>query len=177
MKSGKKLAAATAAAFVSLSIAMPAGACENQTAYDEITQELFQEISQEKLEEYEEEYGEPEEEEIRAFLQTDERLDQAAAERLQEAMEQGYAGGQIQGGSTIQEYLSQIGYPGGRNCMEIYLPDCGDSQEAWEKFSEKMMERYEEKEDRRYLPEYYRKIGMAHADRQESHYFMILMVR
>ena len=55
---------------------------------------------------------------------------------------------------------------------------CGVTvQEAYEKFEEKMMERYEAKEDRKYLPEYYREIGMAQAQRDGKYDFLLILMR
>ena len=61
--------------------------------------------------------------------------------------------------------------------MELYLRNCQDGWEAYEKFEEKMMDRYEEKEDRMYLPEYYREIGMAQRVRDGKYDFLIIMMR
>lgn len=40
-----------------------------------------------------------------------------------------------------------------------------------------MMDRYDQKADRKYLPEYYRKIGIAHREEGGKHFFLIIMLR
>ena len=40
-----------------------------------------------------------------------------------------------------------------------------------------LMDRYDQKADRKYLPEYYRKIGIAHREEGGKHFFLIIMLR
>ena len=137
---------------------------------------LYEAVSQEKLEEYLDEHPEGSCEDERASFRINETLNEAAAHRLLAAMESGYTDGRIPGEGTVEEYLASLPRPSSRTCMELYLRSCEDGQEAYEKFEEKMMERYEKKEDRKYLPEYYREIGMAQAKRDGKYdFFMILM--
>ena len=116
-------------------------------------------------------------EDERASFRINETLNEAAAHRLLAAMESGYTDGRIPGEGTVEEYLESLPRPSSRTCMELYLRSCEDGQEAYEKFEEKMMERYEKKEDRKYLPEYYREIGMAQAKRDGKYDFLMILMR
>lgn len=154
--------------------------------YDEFLQELFDDISEEKREEYFDEYQEREDEydgdENRAydrnasFTVTGE-LNQIAEHRLLAARENGYADEKVFGEGTLKDYLKSTAYRGGRTGMEVYLQNCEDASGANEKFSQRMMDRYETKEDRKYLPEYYRQIGMARLEEGGKQYVMIIMMR
>lgn len=138
---------------------------------------LYEAICQEKLEEYLDEHPEGSCEDERASFRLNEKLKEAAAHRLQAAMGSGYTNGRIPGEGTVEEYLASLPQPSSRTCMELYLRNCQDGQEAYEKFEEKMMERYEAKEDRKYLPEYYREIGMAQAQRDGKYDFLLILMR
>lgn len=138
---------------------------------------LYEAVSQEKLEEYLDEHPEGSCEDERASFRINETLNEAAAHRLLAAMESGYTDGRIPGEGTVEEYLASLPRPSSRTCMELYLRSCEDGQEAYEKFEEKMMERYEKKEDRKYLPEYYREIGMAQAKREGKYDFLMILMR
>lgn len=159
-------------------ILMGLAACVTaQAQVREEAQVLFEAICEEKKEEYLEEHPDGSEEDERAGFQVNERLEEAAAHRLKEAGQKGYTNGRIPGEGTIGDYLVSIPYQGSRTCMELYLRNCSDGWEAYEKFEEKMMERYEEKEDRKYLPEYYREIGMACREADGAYDFLILLMR
>lgn len=154
--------------------------------YDETLQALFDDISEEKREEYFDEYPDREDEydgdENRAYdknasFKVTEELNRIAEHRLAAAREKGYADEQVFGEGTLKDYLTSISYRGGRTCMEVYLQSCGDESEAYDKFSQRMMDRYEKKADRKYLPEYYREIGMARLEEGGKQYFMIIMMR
>ena len=140
---------------------------QEQSDQEQQARILYEAVSQEKLEEYLDEHPEGSCEDERASFRINETLNEAAAHRLLAAMESGYTDGRIPGEGTVEEYLESLPRPSSRTCMELYLRSCEDGQEAYEKFEEKMMERYEKKEDRKYLPEYYREIGMAQAKRDQ----------
>ncbi len=171
----KLLAGAAAGTILGISVCGQAQAQETEAAAD--AQLLLEAISQEKLEEYLDEHPEGSEEDARAQFQVNEKLNQAAAHRLEAAQAKGYTNGRIPDEGTINQYLTSISYQGSRTCMELYLRNCEDGADAYGKFEEKMMDRYEEKEDRKYLPEYYREIGMAQACRDGKYDFLIILMR
>ena len=150
---------------------------QEQSDQEQQARILYEAVSQEKLEEYLDEHPEGSCEEERASFRTNETLNEAAAHGLLAAMESGYTDGRIPGEGTVEEYLESLPRPSSRTCMELYLRSCEDGQEAYEKFEEKMMERYEKKEDRKYLPEYYREIGMAQAKRDGKYDFLMILMR
>lgn len=150
---------------------------EEQTEAKRQAEILYEALCQEKLEEYLDEHPEGSCEDERASFRNNENLKEAAFHRLQAAMESGYTNGRIPGEGTVEEYLTSLDHPISRTCMELYLRNCEDGQEAYEKFEEKMMERYEKHEDRKYLPEYYREIGMAQAQRDGTYDFLIILMR
>ncbi len=150
---------------------------QEQSDQEQQARILYEAVSQEKLEEYLDEHPEGSCEDERASFRINETLNEAAAHRLLAAMESGYTDGRIPGEGTVEEYLASLPRPSSRTCMELYLRSCEDGQEAYEKFEEKMMERYEKKEDRKYLPEYYREIGMAQAQRDGKYDFLMILMR
>ena len=150
---------------------------QEQSDQEQQARILYEAVSQEKLEEYLDEHPEGSCEDERASFRINETLNEAAAHRLLAAMESGYTDGMIPGEGTVEEYLESLPRPSSRTCMELYLRSCEDGQEAYEKFEEKMMERYEKKEDRKYLPEYYREIGMAQAKRDGKYDFLMILMR
>ena len=150
---------------------------QEQSDQEQQARILYEAVSQEKLEEYLDEHPEGSCEDERASFRINETLNEAAAHRLLAAMESGYTDGRIPGEGTVEEYLESLPRPSSRTCMELYLRSCEDGQEAYEKFEEKMMERYEKKEDRKYLPEYYREISMAQAKRDGKYDFLMILMR
>ena len=150
---------------------------QEQSDQEQQARILYEAVSQEKLEQYLDEHPEGSCEDARASFRINETLNEAAAHRLLAAMESGYTDGRIPGEGTVEEYLESLPRPSSRTCMELYLRSCEDGQEAYEKFEEKMMERYEKKEDRKYLPEYYREIGMAQAKRDGKYDFLMILMR
>lgn len=154
--------------------------------YDEETQALFDEMNEEKREEYSDEYSEREDEydgdesvwyDRDASFQVNENLNRAAQHRLAAAVEAGYGGGNIPGEGELKDYLASIGYRPHSTYMELYLPGCEDESDAYGKFQSKMMDRYDRKADRKYLPEYYREAGIAHIEEGGKHFFLIIMMR
>ena len=154
--------------------------------YDEATQALFDEMNEEKREEFYDEYSDREDEydgdesvwyDRDASFQVNENLNRAAAHRLAAATEAGYGNGHIPGEGELKDYLTSIGYRPHSTYMELYLPNCEDESDAYSKFESKMMDRYERKADRKYLPEYYREAGIAHLEEGGKHFFLIIMMR
>lgn len=154
--------------------------------YGPFLQALFDEISQEKRDEYYEEYPEREDQchgddsrdyDKNASFTVTEALNRIAEHRLHAAREQGYGDEQVFGEGTLKDYLNSVSYRGGRTGMEVYLRSCEDEAEAYEKFSRQMMDRYAKEADRKYLPEYYREIGMARLEEGGRQYVMIIMMR
>ncbi len=154
--------------------------------YDEMTQGLFDQLNEEKTEEYFDEYSDREDEydgdmrhsyDRNAAFQVYDDLNQAAMHRLEAAAAAGYTAGSIPGEGTVSDYLKSISYGSGRNAMELYLQNCEDEGDAFDKFRSRMMDRYDQKADRKYLPEYYRRIGIAHREEGGKHFFLIIMLR
>lgn len=154
--------------------------------YDEMTQALFDQLNEEKTEEYFEEYSEREDEydgdmkrsyDRNATLPGVRGLKPGGHASPGAAAASGYTNGSIPGVGTVSDYLKSISYGSGRNSMELYLQNCEDDSDAYDKFQSRMMDRYDQKADRKYLPEYYRKIGIAHREEGGKHFFLIIMLR
>lgn len=151
--------------------------------FDGTVQELFDRMSGEKLSQYEDEHPDweerkfsalPKEEAYASFIVSQD-LNEAAAHRLEGIRKKGRTGGKIPGEGSIEDYLGTIGRRG-RTCMELWLPRCETADEAYEKLEERMTERYEKKEDPKYLLWYYREVGIARS-REGEQGFLVLLVR
>ena len=85
-----------------------------------------------------------------AGFQMDMTLNKAADHRLEGAMAGGYADDRIPGEGTINDYLSVINYRRSASCLELYVRDCEDASEAFDKIKEKLDKRFQSKTDRKY---------------------------
>ena len=56
-----------------------------------------------------------------------------AQSRLAAAMEKGYADGRVTGEGTIEDTLASIPYRKNASCLEVYVRDCEDADEAYGK--------------------------------------------
>ena len=153
---------------------------------DEASQELFDKMNEEKSEEYFDLYDEREDEydgdarksyDRYATYRMTTALNDAAAARLASAREKSYTNGSIPGEGTVKDYLKSVNYRPHATTMELYLRNCDDVDDAWEKFEKKMSERYETRQDRAFSPEYYREAGIAHIEENNKHSFMIILMR
>ena len=79
------------------------------------------------------------------------------------------ANGSIPGEGTVKDYLKSVNYRPHATTIELYLRNCDDVDDAWEKFEKKMSERYEKRKDRAFSPEYYREAGIAHIEEDNKH--------
>ena len=154
--------------------------------YDDIAQDLFDQLNEEKKDIYFEEYPDREDEydgdmhrvyDRYAGFQMDMTLNKAADHRLDGAMAGGYADDRIPGEGTINDYLSVINYRRNASCLELYVRDCEDASEAFDKIKEKLDKRFQSKTDRKYSLEYYRRLGMAHREKDGKQYFMVILMR
>ena len=89
----------------------------------------------------------------------------------------GYADDRIPGEGTINDYLSVINYRRSASCLELYVRDCEDASEAFDKIEEKLDKRFQSKTDRKYSLEYYRSLGMAHREKDGKQYFVVILMR
>lgn len=154
--------------------------------YDEVTQTLFDNMNEKKKELYFDQYPDREEAygsdmhrvyDRYAGFQMDAALNKAAAHRLAAAVSGGYLDGRIPGEGTISEYLNSISYRKSATCLELYIRDCEDEGEAFDKILSRTRERYDSKGDRKDSLGYYRTLGMAHVEKDRKQYFMIIMTR
>lgn len=154
--------------------------------YDTETQLLFDQLNEEKKDLYFEEYPDREDEysgdekiqydRYAGFLM-DERLNQAAAYRLEAALANGYSGDAIPGEGTLKDYLAKISYRKNSNCRELYLRGREDADDAFDKLIGKTQDKYDSNGKRKNSLEYYRRIGMAHAEKDGEQYFMVILMR
>lgn len=151
--------------------------------YDEETQFLFDQLNDEKKDLYfdehpdrEEEYGNDEKRQYDRYAGfiMDEKLNQAAAHRLEAALANGYSGDAIPGEGTLKDYLAQISYRKNSNCRELYLRGRDD---AFDKLMGKTQDKYDSNGKRKDSLDYYRRIGMAHAEKDGEQYFMVILMR
>lgn len=154
--------------------------------YDEETQELFDQLNEEKRDIFFEEHPEREDnwngdEKIQydryAGFLMDARLNEAASHRLELALEQGYSGDAIPGEGTLKDYLETVPYRKNAAAQELYIRGKEDAEDAFSRIMAKTQTRYDSTEKRRYSLGYYRRIGMAHAERDGEQYFMVILMR
>ena len=149
-------------------------------------QALFDRLSEEKAEEYFDLHPDREEDyagDMRTsydryagfFVEDD--LNRAAAARLSGAMENGYADGKVYGQGELSDYLASISYRSRASCLELYLRSCQDGEEAYEKAAEWLDRKREKKDDRKYMLEYYRYLGMASAEKEGKRSFLVILLR
>lgn len=162
------------------------GGAYDAGCYDDVTQELFDRLNEEKRDLYFEEYPDREEEydgdihrvyDRYAGFRMDMALNKAAAHRLAAASIYGYADDRVPGEGDIHDYLAVINGRKNASCLELYVRSCEDGADAFEKVKGKLDNRFQAKNDRKYSLEYYRKLGMAHEERDGKHYFMIILMR
>ena len=154
--------------------------------YDEETQFLFDQLNDEKKDLYfdeypdrEEEYGNDEKRQYDRYAGfiMDEKLNQAAAHRLEAALANGYSGDAIPGDGTLKDYLEKISYRKNSSCRELYLRGREDADDAFDKLIGKTQDKYDSSGKRKDSLDYYRRIGMAHAEKDGEHYFMVILMR
>ena len=154
--------------------------------YDEETQFLFDQLNDEKKDLYfdeypdrEEEYGNNEKRQYDRYAGfiMDEKLNQAAAHRLEAALANGYSGDAIPGEGTLKDYLEKISYRKNSSCRELYLRGREDADDAFDKLIGKTQDKYDSSGKRKDSLDYYRRIGMAHAEKDGEHYFMVILMR
>ena len=106
----------------------------------------------------------------------DEKLNQAAAHRLEAALANGYSGDAIPGEGTLKDYLEK--FPTGKIPAAGTLPaGREDADDAFDKLIGKTQDKYDSSGKRKDSLDYYRRIGMAHAEKDGEHYFMVILMR
>ena len=128
--------------------------------YDEETQFLFDQLNDEKRDLYFEEYPDREED-----------------YSVEAALVNGYSGDAIPGDGTLKNYLEKISYRKNSSCRELYLRGREDADDAFDKLIGKTQDKYDSSGKRKDSLEYYRRIGMAHAEKDGEHYFMVILMR
>lgn len=145
--------------------------------FDEEEQALFDSLSEEKREQYFDEYPDREEEydgdmhtsyDRFAGFWVETALKEIASHRLEAAVEQGYADERIPGEGSLKDYLAAVPYRKNASCLELYIRNCEDADEAYDKVMERMEHRFDGKRDRKYSLEYYRYLGIAHMEKMEN---------
>ena len=154
--------------------------------YDEETQFLFDQLNDEKRDLYfdeypdrEEEYGNDEKRQYDRYAGfiMDEKLNQAAAHRLEATLANGYSGDAIPGEGTLKDYLGKISYRKNSSCRELYLRGREDVDDAFDKLIGKTQDKYDSNGKRKDSLDYYRRVGMAHAEKDGEQYFMVILMR
>ena len=154
--------------------------------YDTETQLLFDQLNDEKKDLYFEEYPDREEEysgdektqyDRYAGFIMDEKLNQAAAHRLEAALASGYSGDSIPGEGTLKDYLTKISYKKNSNYKELYLRGREDADDAFDKLIGKTQDKYDSNGKRKDSLDYYRRVGMAHTEKDGEHYFLVILMR
>lgn len=112
-----------------------------------------------------------------AGFKMDVRLNRIAAVRLRDAMEKGYGNQRIYGEGTIEEYLAEINYRKNSTCKEIYIRDCEDGEEAFDKIMELLEKQYGHGESYKDTLDYYRSLGISHCETDGRHWFMVVLMR
>ena len=107
----------------------------------------------------------------------DEKLNQAAAHRLEAALANGYSGDAIPGEGTLKDYLGKISYRKNSSCRELYLRGREDVDDAFDKLIGKTQDKYDSNGKRKDSLDYYRRVGMAHAEKDGEQYFMVILMR
>ncbi len=154
--------------------------------YDAETQLLFDQLNDEKKDLYFDEYPDWEEEysgdektryDRYAGFIMDEKLNQAAAHRLEAALASGYSGDSIPGDGTLKDYLTKISYRKSSSYKELYLRGREDADDAFDKLIGKTQDKYDSSGKRKDSLDYYRRVGMAHAEKDGEHYFLVILMR
>ena len=154
--------------------------------YDEETQFLFDQLNDEKRDLYfdeypdrEEEYGNDEKRQYDRYARfiMDEKLNQAAAHRLEAALANGYSGDAIPEEGTLKDYLGKISYRKNSSFREFYLRGRDDVDDAFDKLIGKTQDKYDSNGKRKDSLDYYRRVGMAHAEKDGEQYFMVILMR
>ena len=162
------------------------GGAYNAGCYDDVAQDLFGQLGDEKKEQYFDAYPDREREydgdnhtsyDRYAGFIMDMKLNKIAQSRLEAAMEKGYADGRVTGEGTIEDTLASIPYRKNASCLEVYVRDCEDTDEAYDKIMNVTGRKYTSKSDRKYTLQYYRYMGMAHEEKNGHHWFMVLFMR
>lgn len=155
-------------------------------SYDTETQLLFDQLNDEKKDLYFEEYPDREEEyssdektqyDRYAGFIMDEKLNQAAAHRLEAALASGYSGDSIPGEGSLKDYLTKISYRKNSNYKELYLRGREDAEDAFDKLIGKTQDKYDSNGKRKDSLDYYRRVGMAHTEKDGEHYFLVILMR
>lgn len=154
--------------------------------YDEETQFLFDQLNDEKKDLYfdeypdrEDEYGNDEKRQYDRYAGfiMDEKLNQAAAHRLEAALANGYSGDAIPGEGTLKDYLAQISYRKNSSCRELYLRGRKTRMTPSISSSARLRINMIPTENEKDSLDYYRRIGMAHVEKDGEQYFMVILMR
>ena len=155
--------------------------------YDDEEQALFDQLNDEKKDLFFEEYPDREEEydgddhamyDRYAAFKMDMNLNRVASHRLEMAMANGYSvDSTIPGEGSLKDYLGQIGYRKHATSLELYIQRRDDADDAFDKVMDRTQKKYDTSGKRLYSLEYYRSLGMAHAEKDGAHYFMIVLMR
>lgn len=162
------------------------GGAYSVVCYDEEEQSLFDQLNEEKKDLFFEEYPDREEEydgddrtmyDRYAGFKMDMNLNRIASHRLEMAMQNGYSSDSIPGEGTLKDYLGQTGYRKNATSLELYIQRRDDADDAFDKVMDRTQKKYDTSGKRLYSLEYYRSLGMAHAQKDGAHYFMIILMR
>jgi len=156
---------------------------------DEREQELFDEMNEEKSSLYFDAYPEAEEAYANGDVEIydggasfvlDLELCRVAEARLASAMEHGYSKSKnmIPGEGTIGDYI-KTAVPERKNetFFEMYLWGSKETYDPYPSVLIRTQEKYEQKNDKKYSMEYYRRLGIAHAEKKGKDYYLVILQR
>lgn len=156
---------------------------------DEKEQELFDKMNDEKRDLFFDAYPDAEEDyeegrvevyDAQASLVLDMELCEAAKARLSSALEKGYSKNkrEIPGEGTINDYV-QKSLPSRKYAtfFEMYLWGPEQSYDPYDSVEVRMQEKYEQKNDKKYSLEYYRRMGIAHENKNKKDYYLVILER
>ena len=156
---------------------------------DEKEQELFDEMNEEKSDLFFDVYPEAEDDYDNGDVEfydgcatfvLDMKLCDVAGARLSSAMEKGYSKNkqEIPGEGSVNDYIKTV-LPERQSAVlfEMYLWGPEESYDPYCSVENRMQEKFNRKDDKKYSLEYYRRMGIAHEKRDGKDYYMVVLER
>lgn len=155
---------------------------------DQKEQELFDDMNDEKSDLFFDTYPEAEDDydngdvefyDGRATFVLDMDLCDIAKARLSSAMEKGYSKSKntIPGEGTVSDYV-KTAFPERKSAtfFEMYLWGPEETYDPYDSVMIRMQEKFDRKDDKN-IPEYYRRMGIAHENQNGKDYYMVVLER
>ena len=156
---------------------------------DQKEQELFDEMNDEKSDLFFDAYPDAEDDydngdvefyDGQASFVLDQTLNEIAEKRLSLAMEKGYSKSRnmIPGEGTVSDYIKNV-LPERKSAtfFEMYLWGPEETYDPYDSVMTRMQEKADRKNDKKYSLEYYRRMGIAHENRDGKDYYMVVLER